>query len=170
MCCAAAVAIVVMGVSGSGKSTAAAALAGALQRAYLDADDLHPPANLAKLRAGIALTDADRAPWLDAIAAWIDANRPAVLACSALRRAYRDRLRAARTPVWFLHLDPPVPVLATRLARRRGHFMPASLLPDQLAVLEPLEPDEAGLRVRASSDLQALLALIVDARTPNADW
>lgn len=170
VCLAAAVAIVVMGVSGSGKSTAASAIAGALRRAYLDADDLHPAENIDKLRAGVALTDADRASWLDAVAGWIDTNPPSVVACSALRRAYRDRLRAARTPVWFLHLDPPVEVLATRLSRRRGHFMPASQLPDQIATLEPLEPGEPGLRVVGAAEVDDLLARTAAARTPDAGW
>jgi gluconokinase len=139
--------IVVMGVSGAGKSTVAAELGRRLDRAWLDADDLHPPANLAKLRAGVPLDDADRGPWLDALVGWIDGNPPAVVACSALRRAYRDHLRTARMPLWFAHLDPPVDALATRLAERRGHVFNPVLLPDQVATLEPLAPDEAGVRI-----------------------
>lgn len=152
--------IVVMGVSGAGKSTVAAALAERLGRDYLDADDLHPPANRAKLGAGLPLTDLDRAPWLAAVAEWIDGHGATVVACSALRRPYRDRLRAARTPVWFVHLDPPAPVVATRMQRRTGHFMPARQLPDQLATLEPLQPDEAGIRLRGREDLARVVARI----------
>lgn len=166
---AAAVAIVVMGVSGSGKSTVAAAVAEALGRPYLDADDLHPVENLAKLGAGIALTDADRMPWLDAVAAWILAHPRSVVACSALRRPYRDRLRSVGGSVWFLHLDPPVDVLRARLAVRREHFMPASLLPDQLATLEPLQADEPGLRVGDGAEVQRLVILVVD-RAAGAAW
>lgn len=170
MCCARAVAIVVMGVSGAGKSTVAAALAAGLARVYLDADDLHPAANRVKLRAGVPLTDADREPWLDAVATWIDAEPPSVVACSALRRTYRDRLRAARAPVWFLHLDPPIDVLRARVAARRGHFMPASQLPDQLARLEPLGPDEPGLTVPDAASAEDLLVRINAARSPRDRW
>jgi gluconokinase len=137
-------AVVVMGVTGAGKTTVAAELSVRLGHVCLDADVLHPAANIAKMRSGVPLTDADRAPWLDAVAHWIDANPHSVIACSALRRRYRDRLRAAKTPLWFAHLDPPPDVLRDRLRNRAGHFMPASLLPDQLATLEPLDRDEAG--------------------------
>lgn len=156
-------AIVVMGVSGSGKSTVARALAERLGRPYLDADDLHPPANVARMRAGEPLTDAERGPWLDAVAARIAADGRTVVACSALRRAHRDRLRAGGA-VWFAHLDPPAADLAQRLDARRGHFMPASQLPDQLSTLEPLGPDEGGLRVAGSpgpADTVARLAAAV---------
>lgn len=158
-----------MGVSGAGKSTVAAALARALGRLFLDADDLHPPGNIAKLRAGIPLTEADRAPWLDAVLAWLEGAPAGVVACSALRRAHRDRLRAGRTPLWFLHLDPPADVLAARLAARRGHFMPASQLADQLATLEPLAADEPGLRV-GELTVEELVARIGSATPNNAGW
>jgi carbohydrate kinase (thermoresistant glucokinase family) len=141
-----------MGVSGAGKTTVAGLLAAHLGCVFLDADDLHPAANLAKMRAGVPLTDADRAPWLDNVARWIDANPSSVVACSALRRRYRTRLRAARTPLWFVHLNPPPDVLRDRVRDRVGHFMPAALLPDQLATLESLGPDEPGVELRAASD------------------
>ncbi|HEU4670183.1 MAG TPA: gluconokinase [Dyella sp.] len=139
-------ALVVMGVSGSGKSHVGAALAAASGSRFLDADDLHPPANLRKMAAGTPLDDADRTPWLDAVAAWIAARQAGdegcVVACSALRRAYRDRLRAGvpQTLV-FAHLDVPRDELARRMRGRR-HFMPPSLLDSQLATLEPPTADE----------------------------
>lgn len=140
--------IVVMGVSGSGKSTVAAALAGRVGGIFLDADDFHPPANVAKMAAGIPLTDEDRMPWLARVAeAMIAADRPdrpAVVACSALRRRYREALRAAAADVFFVQLDGPPELLAERIGARTDHFMPASLLMSQLALLEPLESDERG--------------------------
>lgn len=157
--------VVVMGVSGAGKSTVAEALAHRLGRAYLDADDLHSPANRAKLSAGVPLDDADRAPWLDAVGAWVDGHPPAVIACSALRRRYRDRLRAGATPLWFVHLDPPAALLAERLTDRQGHFMSAALLPDQLATLEPLAPDEAGVRVAGGPSVDDVVEAILAALT-----
>lgn len=138
--------VVVMGVSGSGKTTVGTRLAAARGWPFLDADDLHPPANVDAMRSGRPLTEAQRDPWLAAVAAWIGdrerAGEDAVVACSALRRAHRDRLRAGHPSVRFLHLDVPAAELRARLARRAGHFMPASLLDSQLAALEPLEPDE----------------------------
>lgn len=153
-------AIVVMGVSGAGKSTVAVALADRLGREVLDADDLHPPGNVVKLRAGQPLTDTDREPWLDAVADWIDAHPSSVIACSALRRTYRDRLRAAGPPLFFVHLDPPAAELAVRVGHRRGHVMPASQLPSQLATLEPLQPDEPGIQVPGASDVGDVLTRI----------
>lgn len=134
--------LVVMGVSGCGKTTLGAALAGALGAAFVDADDLHPPANRAKMAAGVALTDADRWPWLDRVAAALRDRAPVVAACSALRRSHRDRLRQAGG-VRFLHLAAPREVIAARLAARQGHFMPATLLDSQYATLEPPGPGEA---------------------------
>ncbi|WP_269856216.1 gluconokinase [Streptomyces sp. RPT161] len=138
--------VVVMGVSGSGKSTVGGLLAERLGVPYAEADDFHPPANIAKMSAGHPLDDADRAPWLDAIAAWItDRGREGgVVSCSALKRSYRDRLRAAAPDLFFVHLDGPPELIASRLAARMEHFMPAGLLRSQLEALEPLEPDEAG--------------------------
>lgn len=134
--------LVVMGVSGCGKTTLGKALAARLGAGFVDADDLHPPANRAKMARGEALTDGDRAPWLDLVAGVLRNRAPVVVACSALRRAYRDRLREAGE-VRFLHLAAPREVIAARLAARQGHFMPASLLDSQYATLEPPGPDEA---------------------------
>lgn len=133
--------IVVMGVSGCGKSTLASAAAGRLGRPFLEGDDLHPPANRAKMAAGIALTDDDRWPWLRLVRSWMAENADGVVACSALRRAYRDLLRTAGG-VLFVHISVPAGDLRKRLAERRGHWMPAALLDSQLAVLEPLAPGE----------------------------
>ncbi|WP_018635182.1 gluconokinase [Parafrankia elaeagni] len=134
-------ALVVIGVSGCGKSTLASAVAERLGRPFLEGDDLHPPANRAKMTAGSALTDDDRWPWLHAVRDWMATCTDGVVACSALRRSYRDLLRTAGD-VLFVHVDVPEPELRRRLAERRGHWMPATLLDSQLAVLEPLGPDE----------------------------
>jgi len=141
--------VVVMGVSGSGKSTVGRELAARLGVPYAEGDDFHPPANVAKMASGQPLTDTDRWPWLRALAGWITEHSASggVVTCSALKRAYRDLLRGAAVRVWFLHLAGDRSVLAPRLAARAGHFMPASLLDSQLADLEPLGPDEPGLTV-----------------------
>ncbi len=142
-----------MGVAGSGKSSVMAALAARLGWPSLEGDALHPPANVAKMAAGVPLTDADRAPWLAAVAAWIGereaARESCVVTCSALRRSYRDVLRRGNPSVWFVHLDAPRVVLADRISAREGHFMPPSMLVSQLATLEPLGPDEPGFVVEA---------------------
>ncbi|MEY4858431.1 MAG: hypothetical protein RLZZ235_598, partial [Pseudomonadota bacterium] len=123
---------------------------------FADADGFHPPENVAKMAAGTPLTDADRWPWLDAIAAHIDAARkagqPVVVACSALRRAYRDRLRAGHGDLLFLHLSGAPEVIAARQAARQGHFMPPSLMASQFATLEDTvaEPDAVTVSVKAS--------------------
>ncbi len=143
--------LVLMGVSGSGKSAVAGELARTLGWPYLDADDLHPAANAAKMAAGHPLDDADRAPWLRAVAVWIGereaAGEDALVACSALRRRYRDVLCGGHPSVLFAHLAPEPAVLAQRLAGRHGHFMPPALLGSQLEVLEELDADEPGLRL-----------------------
>jgi gluconokinase len=130
-----------MGVSGCGKSTVGALLADALGWAFEDGDAFHPPANVEKMRAGTPLTDDDRWPWLDALAARIararDEGAGVVLACSALKRAYRDRLRAGDTALRFLHLTGDPALIMARQAARTGHYMPASLLASQFATLEP---------------------------------
>lgn len=147
--------IVVMGVSGSGKSTLARLLAARLGWPFAEGDDFHPPSNVAKMAAGIPLTDEDRWPWLEAIRGWMAdqarAGHCTVVTCSALRRAYRDVLRKAPGRVLFAHLVGDEPLLRGRLSHRSGHFMPASLLPSQLATLEPLQPDEDGLPLDASA-------------------
>jgi gluconokinase len=143
--------LIVMGVSGSGKTTIAVPLAKRLGWPFLEGDDMHPPANVAKMHAGNPLTDEDRWPWLDAIAAWIDtrlaAHGPGVVTCSALKRAYRDRLIGSRKSVRLVFLHADRALLAKRLAERTGHFMPPSLLDSQLATLEPPAPDENPLSV-----------------------
>ncbi|SEF36184.1 gluconokinase [Amycolatopsis pretoriensis] len=137
--------IVVMGVSGSGKTTIGTALATALGVEYAEADTFHSQANIDKMTAGHPLTDADRAPWLEAIAGWIRDHQDAggVVTSSALKRRYRDVLRTGGD-VWFAHLHGDREILAERMKSRSGHFMPVSLLDSQLADLEPLEADEPG--------------------------
>ncbi|MGO4615019.1 gluconokinase [Nocardia sp. 2YAB30] len=144
--------IVVMGVSGSGKSTVGTRLAAVLGVEYAEGDDFHPAANVAKMAAGTPLDDADRAPWLDAVAVWMadHTERGGVVSCSALKRSYRDRLRAAVPDAFFVHLAAPQTELARRLTGRRGHFMPPSLLDSQLAALEPLAADENGITIDAT--------------------
>jgi gluconokinase len=141
--------VVVMGVSGSGKTTVGTALAERLGVPYAEADDFHPPENVAKMASGVPLTDADRVPWLDSIAAWLKARdgEGGVVTCSALRRAYRDRLRRAAPELFFLHLDGSPELIGERLAGREDHFMPPALLRSQFETLEPLDPDEAGAAV-----------------------
>ncbi len=148
--------VVVMGVSGSGKTTVATALARRLDWEFGEGDDHHPKANVEKMRAGIPLDDDDRRPWLQELAAWIRERetdgRCSVLTCSALKRSYRDLLREGNDGVWFTHVDVPEDVLAERLNSRTGHYMPPSLLTSQLATLQPLEPDEAGITVPGTAD------------------
>jgi gluconokinase len=146
--------LVVMGVSGAGKTTLAAALARALGVAFLDADDLHPPANRAKMAAGHPLDDADRAPWLaavaEALAGWVASGQGGVTACSALKRAYRDRLRAGAPDLVVVYLEAAPELIETRVAGRRGHFFPTALVASQFAVLEPPAADEPTIRVDAA--------------------
>ncbi|WP_291521110.1 gluconokinase [Branchiibius sp. NY16-3462-2] len=159
--------VIVMGVSGSGKTSIAQRLSAATGWPYVEGDDFHPAANIAKMHAGIPLTDDDRWPWLDAVGAWISAHEVrgdnAVITCSALKRSYRDRLRDGRSGIRFLMLDVPVEELRRRVANRPGHFMPASLLDSQLATLEPLEPDEDGVVVDATGHPDEVLAAALTA-------
>ncbi|MBE7418265.1 MAG: gluconokinase [Ideonella sp.] len=138
-----------MGVSGSGKTTVGRALAQALGFAFVEGDELHPQRNVARMAAGVALTDADRDGWLDAIAARLARatadGEGLVVSCSALKRAYRDRLRAAAPGLHFVYLHGTPQLLGERLAGRRGHYMPASLLPSQLQTLEPPVADEGAV-------------------------
>ena len=151
--------IVIMGVSGCGKSSVGAALSGALGIPYRDGDDLHPPANVAKMRAGEALTDADRWPWLDRVAGELARLAPVIVGCSALRRSYRDRIRAgAGGPVCFVHLAGSREVISARMAARSGHFMPTSLLGSQFATLEPPGPDEAAMTIDIDQPMERLVA------------
>lgn len=158
-----------MGVSGAGKTTvgmAAAALAGV---PFLDADALHPESNVAKMAAGTSLDDADRAPWLDAVAAALVTEAPCIMACSALRAAYRDRLRVDAPLARFALLDLDRPALEARLAAREGHFMPARLLDSQLATLEPPTPGEGVLVLDAERPIDELAAAVAALLVPRVD-
>jgi gluconokinase len=148
--------IVVMGPSGSGKSLVGAALAARLGVRFVDGDDLHPRANVAKMASGVPLTDDDRAPWLDAVALVLRRDAPIVVACSALRRSYRDRIRAACADLWFAELVVETTRLHDRMSRR-DHFMPPALLDSQLATLEPLAVDEIGARVANDAALESVV-------------
>jgi gluconokinase len=156
--------VIVMGVSGSGKSAVGPRLAAGLGFEFIEGDDHHPAANIEKMAAGVPLTDVDRRPWLDALSRLLaDRHRhgvATVLACSALRRAYRDVLRAAVPPeeTFVIELDADTATLEARLRHRRGHYMPASLLASQLATLERLERDEAGVVLDAMRPLDVVLA------------
>jgi carbohydrate kinase (thermoresistant glucokinase family) len=143
--------LVVMGVSGCGKSTVGRLLAKHTGWPFLDADDLHPPENIATMAAGTPLTDADREPWLDLVAAWIAERRVAgesgVVACSSLKRTYRDRLRQADPDLRLVYLRSDQDMIATRLAQRRNHFFPPGLLAAQFADLEEPGHDECPIIV-----------------------
>jgi gluconokinase len=159
--------IVVMGVSGSGKTSAARELTRQLGWEYIEGDDLHPEANVAKMAAGSPLDDEDRWPWLRRIAEVIGEREAAgtslVLTCSALKRSYRDLLRDGHPSVWFAHMQVSQQVLADRLAQRRGHYMPPSLLDSQLATLEPLAEDEPGDVIAGDGPLdQSIAELLSD--------
>jgi len=157
--------VVVMGVSGSGKSTIGAALAQRLGVPFVDADDLHPAANIAKMTRGEALDDHDRYPWLETIGGWL-ADHPGggVVGCSALKRRYRDQLRHHAHTVEFLHLYGTPEVIARRQASRPGHFMPPSLLTSQFATLEALEPDERGVVLDVDQPVDDIVQEYVDLR------
>jgi len=137
--------IVVMGVSGSGKTTIGQLLGEELELPYRDGDDLHPQANIEKMAAGVPLDDDDRWPWLRLVGQWL-AERPAggIIGCSALKRSYRDLIRQAVPDVAFVHVHGSREMLDRRMSHRPGHFMPPALLDSQLATLEPLDPDERG--------------------------
>ena len=142
--------LVFMGVSGSGKSTAARAVRDRLGWEYAEGDDFHPPANVEKMSAGRALVDEDRIPWLESLADWASerdaAGRPTLMACSALKRSYRDLLRRGGEHTFFVHLHGDKGLLLERMSSRE-HFMPPTLLESQLDTLEMLEPDEPGMLV-----------------------
>ena len=151
--------LVVMGVSGSGKSTVGAALAQRLAVPFADADDFHPPANIAKMTAGQPLDDDDRHPWLEAIGSWLAGHVAGggVMSCSALKRRYRDQLRRHAPAITFVHLAGDRAVIARRQASRPGHFMPASLLDSQFATLEPLDADERGVAIDVDQSVDAIV-------------
>ncbi|MDN4160017.1 gluconokinase [Nocardioides abyssi] len=159
--------LVVMGVSGSGKSTVGAALSQRLRVPFADADDFHPEANIAKMARGEALDDADRWPWLEEIGRWLAeheaSGRGGVMSCSALRRKYRDQLRHHAPATTFVLLEGARAVIERRQASRPGHFMPASLLTSQFATLEPLEPDEDGVVLDVDQSVDAIVQGYVDA-------
>jgi len=147
-----------MGVSGSGKSTVGAALAGRMRVPFEDADDLHPQANIDKMSRGEALDDGDRYPWLEKIGEWLAAHADGgVIACSALKRRYRDQLRHHCSEVVFLHLEGGRDLIERRQASRPGHFMPSSLLTSQFSTLEPLAPDERGVVVDVGSSVDQIV-------------
>ncbi|MFC8419493.1 gluconokinase [Streptomyces sp. NPDC057236] len=153
--------VVVMGVSGSGKTTVGRLLARHLNVPYAEGDDFHPAANVAKMRAGHPLGDEDRRPWLDEIARWLagHADGGGVVACSALKRRYRARLASAAPRVFFLHLDGSPELIAARITARQGHFMPPELLRTQLADFEPLGDDETGSAIPIDGTPQETAAL-----------
>ncbi len=159
--------VVVMGVSGSGKTTVAQGIATAMGWEFAEGDDFHSAANKAKMASGHPLTDEDRWPWLRSIAEWIDshsaAGRSSVVTCSALRRVYRELLSDNRPRLRFCELDAPEELIAQRLEQRRGHYMPASLLGSQFATLEPLQPDEPGVRVSVADTPDQIVAHALEA-------
>jgi gluconokinase len=159
-------AIIVMGVSGSGKTTVAELIAKRLGWPFMEGDRLHPKANVEKMRQGIPLTDADRAPWLDRIGeelrGWAAEGRSGVMTCSALKRAYRDRIRIARPDVRFVYLKGSLALIEARVAARHHEYMPASLLQSQFDTLEEPTPDEPGvvtIDAAGSADEEAAAAI-----------
>ena len=168
--------MVVMGVSGAGKSTLGRALAARGGFDFQEGDDLHSPGNRAKMASGRPLTDADRVPWLDRIAAWIDreleTRRSGVIACSVLKRAYRSRIGVGRPDIVLVFLDGPRDVLAQRLAMRRGHFMPPQLLESQLEDLEPPAEVERPIKIDLRQPIEAQVDAVFAALAagPQPPW
>ena len=159
--------LIVMGVAGSGKTTAADNLARVLGWPVAEADDFHPAANIEKMSSGIPLTDEDRWPWLAALRDWMTANAheglSTIVTCSALKRSYRDLLTQAEGRVRFVHLRAPRAELEDRMSHRAGHFMPTSLLTSQVATLEPLEGDEDGVVVDSRPTPEETLTAVLTA-------
>jgi len=159
--------LIVMGVSGVGKSTIAEALAQKLGWKFQEGDDLHPPVNMQKMHAGIPLTDADRAPWLAAIKRWIDARieagEPGLITCSALKRRYRDTLIDGRASVRILYLHSDEATIEERIEHRTGHFMPASLLESQLHTLEEPTDDEHPITVEVAGSVEETVNAVLGA-------
>jgi gluconokinase len=160
-------ALVVMGVSGVGKTSVATALVAATGWVFAEGDDFHPQANRDKMAAGRPLDDEDRWPWLRRLAGWIGeraaAGQGCVVTCSALKRAYRDLLREGNPSLRFVHLTAPAELIAERISAREGHYMPASLLRSQLEALQPLRPDEPGVSVETTGDPAAVARAALDA-------
>ena len=155
--------IVVMGVSGSGKTTVGELLGAHLDLPYLDGDDLHPQVNIEKMAAGTPLTDEDRWPWLRLVAQWlVEHPEGAIIGCSALKRSYRDLIREAVPDVAFVHVHGTRDVLDRRMSHRPGHFMPTSLLDSQLAILEDLAEDERGKVFNIAYSPGELVAQVAD--------
>lgn len=157
--------LIFMGVSGSGKSTAAHAVQQQLGWEFAEGDDFHPPDNVAKMSAGLPLTDADRGGWLETLAAW-NAERdaagiPTVMSCSALRRSYRDVLRRGGAGTFFVHMVGDKDLLLQRMTARK-HFMPSTLLESQLDTLEPLQPDEAGMEIDISHPTDRMVRMVLN--------
>jgi gluconokinase len=163
--------LLVMGVSGVGKSTVGALLAQALGLPFADADAFHPPANVAKMRAGTPLTDDDRWPWLDAIGAWLDAQPGGgVVTCSALKRSYRQRLLGARAGVRLLYLHGEPALVMARQAAREGHFMPASLMASQYATLEAPDAEESAIALDVDAEPAQIVALALQHLRETESW
>ncbi|MDQ0736692.1 gluconokinase [Arthrobacter agilis] len=158
--------VIVMGISGSGKTTIATRLAEQLGWIFAEADDFHPAANIARMSSGTPLTDEDRRPWLESLRDWMTAQaragRSTVVTCSALRRSYRDVLTQAEGSVRFVHLLGDTGLILERMKTRSGHFMPESLLPSQVSTLEPLQPDEQGIRIENTGTPDAVTAAVID--------
>lgn len=159
--------VVVMGPSGVGKTTTAKGLADRLGWTFAEADEFHPKANIDKMSAGVPLDDADRAPWLATIRDWLSerarAGEDTVITCSALKRRYRDVLREAEPRVRFVELVITQEIVGERMAKRKGHYMPPSLLGSQFATLEPLGPDEDGVRLPVEGDAPTVVQSALDA-------
>lgn len=157
--------VVVMGISGSGKTTIATKLAAQLGWIFAEADEFHPAANIEKMSSGIPLTDEDRWPWLDAMRTWLTeqarSGRSTVVTCSALRRSYRDTLTQAEGHTSFVHLMGDAEIILERMKTRTGHFMPESLLPSQISTLEPLEDDEHGVRIENTGTPDDVVADVI---------
>jgi len=152
--------LVVMGVSGCGKSTFGKRIADTIEREWIEGDDQHFPESIEKMKHGISLGDKDRFPWLDRLVKKMDhSKKPVVLACSALKRSYRDHLRTAKGTVFFLHLQIPQNILLKRLQNRKDHFFSPSLLDDQLLLLEELQAKELGYTVNSESELEKWLSV-----------
>jgi gluconokinase len=160
------VVLVIMGVSGCGKTTVAAILAGRLRWPFEEGDALHPQSNVDKMKAGHALTDADRAPWLKKVADWVaqrlDSGEDGIITCSALKRSYRDVIGAARSGVVFVYLAGSRETIASRLTARHGHFMPSSLLDSQFADLQEPSVDEAAIRVDVGPTPASIAQTVVE--------
>lgn len=155
--------MVVMGVSGCGKSSVGEEIARLTAAHFVDGDDLHPAANKAKMGAGIPLDDEDRWPWLDKVGTTLAAPEGAIVACSALKKVYRDRIRAVAPDTIFVHLDGSRDLLWERMSARQNHFMPVSLLDSQLAILEPLGADEKGVTLSITESVPQLANLAIEA-------